>query len=105
LTDGIWISQANAEADNDDTSFLNFDTGASPVTVYIAYDPAGSPPLSSSHEFAPHTLSSNLTTSDLSLATFSTVKASGVTGMVSIGGNKSGSGTEPQQGYIVIVVP
>jgi lysophospholipase L1-like esterase len=105
LTDGIWVSQAKADSDNDDASFLNFDTGASPVTVYIAYDPAGSPPLSLSHEFIPLTLSSDLTTSDPSLGTFNIVKASDVTGMVSIGGNRSGSGAGSQQGYLVIVVP
>jgi len=105
LTDGIWVSQANADRDNDDASFLNFDSGESPVTVYIAYDPAGSPPLASNHEFTSITLSSDLTTSDPSLKTFSIVQASGVTGMVSIGGNRSGPGSGPQQGYVVIVVP
>jgi lysophospholipase L1-like esterase len=105
LTDGIWVSQANADRDNDDASFLNFDSGESPVTVYIAYDPAGSPPLSLSHEFASLTLSSDLKTSDSSLRAFSIVKASGVTGMVSIGGNRSGSDAGAQQAYVVIVVP
>ena len=105
LADGIWISQANADNANSGTSFLNFDTGHSPVTVYIAYDPAGSPPLSSSHVFTPVTLSSDLTTSDPLVSAFSLVRAHGVTGTVSIGGNQSGVSAEPQQGYVVVVVP
>ena len=105
LADGIWLSQANADNGNSDASYLNFDTGPSPVTVYIAYDPAGSPPLSLSHGFATLALSSDLMTTDLSVGIFSIVKASGVTGKVSIGGNRSGTGAEHQQGYVVIVVP
>ena len=105
LSDGIWVSQANADNGNGDANFLNFDTGKSPVAVYIAYDPAGSPPLSSSHVFTPLALSSDLTISDPLVGAFSIVKAGGVTGTVSIGGNKSASGAAPQQGYVVIVVP
>jgi len=105
LASGIWVLQANADNGNDDASFLNFDTGESPVAVYIAYDRSGSPPLSLSHLFTPVTLSVDLTTSDPLVNAFSIVKASEVTGTVSIGGNRSGSGAAPQQGYIVIVVP
>jgi len=105
LADGIWVSQANADNDNGDASFLNFDAGRSPVSVYVAYDPAGNPPLSSSHEFEPVTLSDDLTTSDPSVGVFSIVKASGVTGTVGIGGNRSAPDAMPQQGYVVIVVP
>jgi len=105
LADGIWVTQANADHNNRDESFLNFDAGQNPVSVYIAYDPAGNPPLSLSHTFAPTTLSVDLTVSDPSLGMFSIVKADGVTGLVSIGGNRSASGAAQQQGYVAIVVP
>ena len=106
LANGIWVLQANSDNGNGDASFLNFDTGKSPVAVYIAYDPAGDSPLSLSHSFTPVTLSVDLTTSDPLVNAFSVVKASEVTGTVSIGGNRSGSATALlQQGYLVIVVP
>ena len=104
LQDGVWVMQANADNTNADASFLSFDAGSSPVTVYIAYDPAGVPPTSSTHTFTPVTLSENLTVSDGSVGTFSIVEATSVTNTVTIGGNKSGSAPATQQGYVVIVV-
>jgi len=105
LVNGIWVTQANADNDNRDEDFLIFDAGKAPVTVYIAYDPAGSPPLSSSHEFAPFTLSSDLSVSDPAVETFRVVRATNVSGWVRIGGNQSAYSAALQQGYIVIVVP
>jgi hypothetical protein len=105
LADGIWVSQANADNANTDANFLDFDAGPTAVSVYIAYDPAGEPPTSSTHIFALVALSGNLTVSDPSVVTFSIVQSTGVTGTVSIGGNKSGPGSALQQGYVVIVVP
>jgi hypothetical protein len=105
LADGVWVSQANADNANSDASFLNFDAGAAPVTVYIAYDPAGDPPTSTTHVFTAAALSGPLNVSDASVGTFSIVRATGVTGAVSIGGNKSGVNPAPQNGYVVIVVP
>jgi lysophospholipase L1-like esterase len=106
LADGIWVSQANADNANATADFLSFDVGAAPVTVYIAYDPAGAPPTSSTHAFAAlgAPLSSALTVSDASVGTFSLVEATNVTGTVTIGGNMSGGGAA-SQGYVVIVVP
>ena len=105
LTNGIWVLQANADKSNTNTGFLKFDAGAFPVSVYIAYDPAGSPPTSKTHQFRPTTLSSELIVSDPLVGTFSVAKATGVTGMVVIGGNRSNPAAAPQQGYVVIVVP
>jgi len=105
LANGIWVSQANADNSNTDASYLNFDAGASPVFIYIAYDSAGSPPTSKTHQFRPTTLSSKLIVSDPLVDTFSIVMATGVTGMVVIGGNRSNPAAAPQQGYVVIVVP
>jgi lysophospholipase L1-like esterase len=105
LANGIFVSQANADNNNGDASFLSFDAGAVPVTVYIAYDPAGTPPASSTDSFAPVALSSNLTVSDPAIGAFSIVRATGVTGPVIIGGTQSGPGSASQQSYLVIVVP
>ena len=104
LQDGIWVIQANADNTNADADFLSFDAGATPVTVYIAYDPAGVPPTSSTDTFTLVSLSENLTVSDGSVGTFGIVRATSVTGNVTIGGNKSGLAPAAQQGYIVIVV-
>jgi lysophospholipase L1-like esterase len=104
LQDGIWVMQANADNANADADFLSFDAGSAPVTVYIAYDPAGVPPTSPTHTFTPVTLSENLTVSDGSVGTMSVVSANSVIGNVTIGGNKSGLAPAPQQGYVVIVV-
>jgi hypothetical protein len=105
LANGIWVSQANADNTNSQAHFLSFNVGAGPVTVYIAYDPAGDPPTSSTHTFSPVSFSEDLTVSDASVGTFSIVRAAGVTGNVSIGGNKSGLAAAAQQGYVVVVVP
>ena len=105
LEDGVWITQDNADNANTDIGYTTFDVGASAVTVYIAYDPAGDPPTSGSHTFTAATLSGNLTTSDPDNGTFSVVSATGVTGAVSIDGNASGADPDPQQGHLIIVVP
>jgi len=105
LANGIWVLPANSDRDNDDADFLEFDVGTSPVTVYIAYDPAGKPPLSSSHEFSARDLSSALLVSDASVGRFSVVAAADVTGKVSIGGNRSATGAGTHQAYLVIVTP
>ena len=105
LRNGIWVLQANAARDNRDMDYLNFVVGDRPVSVYIAYDPAGEPPISKSHSFLPATLSAALTVSDSSVESFAIVQASGVTGAVSIGGNKSAGNPESQMGYVAIVVP
>jgi len=70
-----------------------------------AHDPDGIPPLSSSHEFRPVTLATDLIVSDPEVGAFSLVRAVGVTGTISIGGNRSGFGAPPQQSYVVVVVP
>ncbi len=105
LASGIFVSQASIDNGNGDSDFLNFDAGTAPVTVYIAYDPAGTPPASSTHAFSPVTLSSGLDVSDPAVGTFSIVRSTGVTGQVIIGGTLSGPGAAPQQSYLVIVVP
>ena len=105
LENGIWVMQANADNANTDSDFLNFSVGAQTVTVYIAFDPAGNPPTSSTHTFSPVTLSKDLTVSDAVVGAFSVVRATGVTGSVSIGGNKSGLAGAAQQGYVVVVQP
>ena len=78
LVDGVWITQDNADNTNTDASYMTFDVGANPVTIYIAYDPAGGPP-TSTETFgalgAP--LSSNLTTDDPAVGTFALVEAAG----------------------------
>lgn len=110
LEDAVWITPENADNTNADASFMSFDVGAAPVTVYIAYDPAGGaggPPVeATAHGFAAlgAPLSSNLTTSDGSVGTFSLVEATGVTGVVTLGGTVSDGGAA-RQGYLVIVVP
>ncbi len=105
LDNGIWVLQANADNANADTDFLNFNVGAGPVTVYIAYDSAGNPPTSSTHTFLPVTLADDLTVSDASVGALSIVRAVAVSGDVSVGGNKSGLAPANQQGYTVVVVP
>ena len=105
LEGGVWVSMANADNANTDPDFLSFDAGVSPVTVYIAYDPAGNPPTSSTHAFSPATLTGTLDVSDATVGTMMVVSAAGVTDTVTIGGNLSGGGPNSQQGYIVIVVP
>jgi len=103
---GIWVTQANADRHSQETEFLSFDVGSTPVTVYIAYDPVGLPPLSSSHDFEAALLSGKIEVSDESVRELSVVVATAVTGTVAIGGTRSKSGSEhDQQGYVVIVVP
>jgi len=105
LANGIWVLQANADRGNRDAGFLQFDVGNAPVNVFIAYDPAGDPPDSATHQFSPVILSSALTVSDPTVGSFAIVCAEDVTGTVSIAGTGSGSKSTPQQGYIAIVVP
>jgi len=107
LADAVWVTQKNADRGNATGDFMSFDVGANAVTVYIAYDPAGGPPVeATAHGFAAlgAPLSSNLTTSDGSVGTFSLVEATGVTGVVTLGGTVSVGGAA-RQGYLVIVVP
>lgn len=103
LADGVWISQSNADRTNTDADFMTFDVGAG-ATVYIAYDPAGGPPTSSTHVFAASALSEALTVSDPAAGTLSVVEAAAV-GTVTIGGTESDLSGTPRQGYVVIVVP
>lgn len=105
LASGIWVLQANSDRANRDAGFLHFDVGNVPVKVFIAYDPAGDPPVSATHQFSAVTLSSELTVTDPAVGSFAIVCADDVTGMVSIGGTRSSSNSTPQQGYIVVVVP
>jgi len=105
LADGVWVTQSNADSTDTSADFLSFDAGASSVTVYIAHDPAGGPPTSSTHVFTPVALSSGLAVSDGSVGTFSIVEATGVTGTVTIGGTMSDLSGIARQGYLVIVVP
>ncbi|MDX2412357.1 MAG: hypothetical protein QNK16_08900, partial [Woeseiaceae bacterium] len=105
LEDGVWVLQANVDNDDASADFLSFDASENPVTVYIAYDPAGDGPTSSTHVFAPAALSGTLDVSDATVGTMSVVSAAGVTGTVTIGGNISNGGSNSQQGYVVIVVP
>jgi len=105
LADGVWVMTGNNNNTNTNPNHLGFDVGIAPVTVYIAYDTAGNPPTSSTHTFTAASLSSALTVSDSSVVSFGIVRATGVTGNVSIGGNKSGGSPSQQQSYIVIVVP
>ena len=107
LADAVWVEQANADNTNADANFMSFDVGPTPVTVYIAYDPVGGPPIeATAHGFAAlgAPLSSALTTSDASVGTFSLVEATNVTGVVTLGGTVSDGGVA-RQGYVVIVVP
>lgn len=105
LADGVWVTPRNADNTNADADFLSFDAGPNPVTVYIAYDPAGSPPSSSTHAFSAVTPSSDLTVSDPSVGTFSLVQSTNVTGLVTIGGTLSTDPGIARQAYLVIVVP
>jgi len=109
LEGGVWVSMRNADNANADADFLSFDVGSTAVTVYIAYDPAGGTGLPPTNDsglvFAAATLTGTLDVSDAAVGTMSVVEATGVTGTVTLGGNKSGGGPDPQQGYIVIVVP
>jgi len=105
LRNGIWVMPANADNRNADSEYLGFDAGQAPVTVYIAYDSAGNPPVSSSHDFEEVTLSSDLTVSDDRNERFSFVRSKGVSGVVRLGGNLSGGTRGQQQSYLVIVVP
>lgn len=104
LADGVWVSQNNADRTNTDASFMSFDVGANPVTVYIAYDNAGGPP-TSSLAFVASALSENLTVDDPAVQTFTVVESAGVTGVVTIGGTDSDLTGTPRQAYVVIVVP
>lgn len=108
LSDGVWVMQANANKNNQDPDYLSFDVGSKPVTVYIAYDPAGSPPVATPASFRPVVLSGELQVSDPSIGIFSIVKSAPVSGRVQIGGNLSADSAgseEARQAYIVIVVP
>lgn len=105
LADGIWVLQANADRTSADTEYLSFDTGDEPVTVYIAFDPRGKPPVSSSHTFEPVTLSGELAVSDTAVGAFALVAANDVTGLVRIGATQSAAVSSTQQAYVAIVVP
>ena len=105
LAAGIWITPANAYRNKSDYDYLVFDAGRNPVTVYIAFDAAGGPPISTSHRFAPVALSSRLEVSDNTVVTFEVVMANDVVGRVQIGGPDSSRGEVRQQSYLVIVVP
>jgi len=106
LADAVWISQNNADNTNTDADFMTFDVGPNPVTVYIAYDPAGGAPTSSTHTFLPlgAPLSSDVTTSDATVGTFALVSAT-VQDSVTIGGTMSDLSGIARQGYLVIVLP
>ncbi len=82
---------------------VTFDAGPDPVTVYIAYDPAGVPPSSGTHAFAAYAPSSNLTAAGGLVPQYDFVRATGVTGAVSIDGTLS-AGAGAQAAYLVIVV-
>jgi len=105
LVDGLWIMQPNANRDNQDDEYLEFDAGPSPVTVYIAFDASGSPPVSRTHAFVPTRLSSQLKVSDSSVERLDVVMAENIVGVMTIGGNKSARTPGQQQGYLVVVVP
>ena len=106
LESGIWVTQPNAQRTNQSEDFLTFDVGEATVSVYIAYDPAGPPPDSASHNFRAISLSETLGVSDERVRVFSTVVAKSVTGKVVIGGTRSnGDARGDQQAYVVVVVP
>jgi hypothetical protein len=105
LAGGIWVQSENADNARADADFLSFSVGSTSSTVYIAYDPAGAPPTSSTHVFSADTLSESLTTSDAAVGTFGIVSAGTVTGTVTIGGTKSAGSQGAQQTFLVIVVP
>jgi len=105
LASGIWITPANTHKDNSDDDYLVFDVGADPVKLYIAYDPSGGPPVSTSHQFASVKLSSRLEVSDDAVRAFEIVVAQGVSGRVQIGGPASSGSGLKQRSYLVIVVP
>lgn len=105
LANGIWVMPANSENQNRDADYLSFDVGSSPVTVYIAYDPAGAPPVSSTHEFLPVNLSGRLSVSDESVGDFAIVRTTGAVGLVRLGGTRSANWSADQKAYLVIVVP
>ncbi|MCH7637052.1 MAG: DUF1080 domain-containing protein [Proteobacteria bacterium] len=104
LADGVWVTQDNADNGNTDATFMEFDVGATPVTVYIAHDPAGGAP-TSSLTLAAATLSGNLSASGGSVGNFTVLEATNVIGTVTIGGTMSDGSGIARQGYLVIVVP
>lgn len=105
LADGVWIMTADADASDASLNFLSMDIGQVPVTVYLAYDSQGTPPASTSHTFLPVSLSSALRSSGGTVEEYSLVRASDVTGTVSIGGNRSGGAPLSRAMYLLIVVP
>jgi lysophospholipase L1-like esterase len=106
LEGGVWISQANADNENTDASFMSFDVGSSAVTVYVAYDGSdGGVAPSSSVALGAAALTGNLSVSDGAVGNMTVVSAAGVTGVVTLGGTHSGAVTAGQKGYVVIVVP
>jgi lysophospholipase L1-like esterase len=101
---GVWIMPDNADVASSAGSLVTFDAGATPVTVYIAYDPAGSPPVSTSHTFSAYTPSANLTAAGGPITQYAFVRATGVTGTVDLGGSQSG-GAGAQSSYLVVIQP
>ena len=104
FADGRWIMPDNADVGSSAGALVSFDVGTTAKTVYIAYDPAGSPPTSTTHTFSAYSPSSNLTATGGPVTQYAFVRATGVTGTVSLGGSQSG-GAGAQSAYIAIIEP
>ena len=106
LEDGVWVTQSNADNANTDASFMSFDVGGTPVTVYIAYDPAGGPPdATASALFGASAVTLGVSDPAIAGGNMAVVEALGVTGVVTIGGTRSDLSGIVRQGYLVIVAP
>ena len=102
LEDGVWISTANGNSGSSASPLVSFDAGASPVTVYVAYDPTGPLPVSSTHALsALGSLPSGQTlqTSGGGVGTFAIARAQNVSGTFSVNGLNAGG----RDNYLVIV--
>ena len=101
LQDGVWIMTADADVNQNNTDYLSFDVGASPVDVYLAYDADVALPLALASEYLPTGLS--ITTDHPNAPVMTIYSRTGAVGTVVIGGADGGtSGADAN--YIVIVV-
>jgi hypothetical protein len=103
LSEGRWIMTKNADASNTDEDFMSFDVGTNPVTVYVAYEPGATPPAWLRERFS--ATSQQVLVSGAPVAAMDLYRATGVTGIVSLGGNMADGPNGASVNYFVVVVP
>lgn len=100
--DGVWISTENGNARSSSTPLVSFNAGASPVTIYVAYDPSGTAPVSTTDTLtavAALPSGQTLQANGGNISTFALVRAQNVAGTFTI----NGIGNNSVDNYLIII--